>query len=39
MHGTMAMFGPGDLLGIIILVLVVALIFFMIKYLVTSKKD
>jgi len=33
----MAMFGGGDLIGIIVLVLVVVLIALMIKYLVASK--
>lgn len=37
MHGAMAMFGGGDLIGIIILVLLVAVIALMIKYLFTSK--
>ncbi len=37
MHGAMAMFGGGDLIGIIVLVLVVVLIALMIKYLVASK--
>lgn len=37
MHGAMAMFGGGDLIGLIILVLVVVVIALMIKYLVASK--